>query len=58
MNHTVGLEDIGDGHHRHATLFIFQNDVIATLQRCPKLATLHGREFRRAIARLDLLLEV
>ena len=58
MNHAVGLEDVGDGHECGAALFIFQHDVIAILHRGPQLATLDGRKFRRALAGLDLLLEI
>ena len=32
MDHTVGLEDIRDGHECGAALFIFQDDVVAILQ--------------------------
>jgi len=58
MDHTVGLEDIRNGHDCIAALFIRQDDVIAILQGRPQLATLHGREFRLTIARFDLSLEI
>ena len=32
VDHAVGLEDVGDSHYGGATLFVFQDDVIAILQ--------------------------
>src|SRR5580692_3229201 len=58
MDHAVRLKHIRNSHQRSSTLLVLQHDVSAVVQGRPQLATLYRGQFRCAVPRLDLLLQV
>src|SRR5580704_18602952 len=45
VNHAVRLKNVGDRNQSHSTFLVLEHDVLAVVQRDPKLAAFDGRQF-------------